>query len=758
MSASDTPPSSLKQWRTLALAFVRSIRARIILPYAILTLVVAVAGIYIVTSLVQDSLAEQVRNQLVDAAGVALDEVRFFEDKQVTRLRELTYLQGAYEAMRDEDYVRLQELLSPSISIAEIRRTIITDVDGSVVLDISLPPGSAEPQSDGPLTGRNLLTSFPVPLVQRVLSGGDARGELYAGLLNIGDQLYLATGGPYHVSRDPTEEGSAVQGVMMVAEPLQDLLDRLKETTIVHGVSLYGPNGQVMATTLGTLGQQAPLEELSISSSFFQAVISDPEHIRQEERAVLGRQVRFAYFTFQIRYEALGVMSIGLDSSHVAQERDSSRLRLAAIFSLAVLGVVGIGYVASRRILIPIMQLVQATRAVAQGDLNQRTGIESDDEIGILAATFDHMTESLAQRTADLEQSSRENREVANRLQTILSSISEGVLLEDPDHQITPMNPVADELLTLLADQTEAMGSLHEIIVYAGMRHLEIGERVISVESSPVIAPDGKRQGNVMVMRDITREVEVDRLKDEFLAHISHELRTPLTSLLGCCQYLAQVRASSWEPEDQEILTTVHRQARTLARMVDEILDVSQLLAGNLGMRFDLMTIESVVQDVAEKSAGRFKEKGIQFSVQVSSPIPRMMGDGQRLRWALSNLVDNAYKYTREEGKVTLALSASENSVTVQVKDTGVGIAKEDQPHLFTRFYRVSRLERTIDVRGVGVGLYIAKEIVEGHGGEIWVESELGQGSTFTFNLPLDAGGGYKPSEMIYTDRGDLLQ
>jgi signal transduction histidine kinase len=757
MSASDTPPSSLKQWRTLALAFVRSIRARIILPYAILTLVVAVAGIYIVTSLVQDSLAEQVRNQLVDAAGVALDEVRFFEDKQVTRLRELTYLQGAYEAMRDGDYAQLQELLSPSISNADIRRTIITDIDGSVVLDVSLAPGAAEPQSGGPLTGRNLRTGFPVPLVQRVLSGGDARGELYAGLLNIGDQLYLATGGPFRISRDLTEEGSAIQGVVMIAEPLQDLLDQLKETTVVLRVLLYGPDGQVMATTVGTLGQ-VPLEELSISSSFFQAVISDPGHIRQEERSVLGRQVRFAYFTFQIRYEALGVMSIGLDSSHVAQERDLSRLRLAAIFSLAVLGVVGIGYVVSRRILIPIMQLVQTTRAVAQGDLDQRTGIESDDEIGKLAATFDHMTESLAQRTAELERLLREKREEHSRVQAILSSIAEGVLWEDQNHQVTTMNPAADELLGLLSSQFDALEPVREIEGSSEARRFEIGNRVISVQTSPVMMSDGKQHGNVMVMRDITRETEVDHLKDEFIAQISHELRTPLTSIKGYSDLLLKAVAGPANEQLRDFLETINRHADGLVGMITQLLDFTQLEAGNLGLRFEPMSLENVVRAVAQEEGERFKEKEIEFSLQVNGPIPRMMGDERRLHWALFHLVDNACKYTQAGGQVTLSLSSNENSVTAQIKDTGVGIAKEDQPHLFTRFYRVS-LERTIDVRGQGVGLYIAKAIVEGHGGEIWVESELGQGSTFTFTLPLDAGvQTQKPTEKVYTDLGDLLQ
>jgi signal transduction histidine kinase len=153
-----------------------------------------------------------------------------------------------------------------------------------------------------------------------------------------------------------------------------------------------------------------------------------------------------------------------------------------------------------------------------------------------------------------------------------------------------------------------------------------------------------------------------------------------------------------------------------------------------------------------------FEEKDIQFSVHVDGPIPEILGDEGRLRRALDNLVENACNYTQEGGEAKVSLCANDNSVTVSVKDTGVGIAPEDQAHLFTRFYRVG-LERTVDVRGVGVDLYVTRAIVEGHGGEIWVESELGKGSTFTFTVPLDAGTrDHQPPEQLITDLGDLLR
>jgi signal transduction histidine kinase/HAMP domain-containing protein len=753
MSVSNDSPNRLKSLWDSASIRLRSIRTRIVFPYVILTVLLAFAGIYIVTTLVQGSLEDRLQNQLTDAAGVANDEVALFENKLLSQLRELTYLQGAYEAMRDGEIETLQDLLVPTISNSSIRRTVITDLQGDVVLDVVLPPGSAEPRPESSLTGRNLSI---VPLLQRVLSGVEEGGKRHAGLVEIDEELYLAIGAPFRLSDDPENEGGTPVGAVIVAEPLQSLLDQIRETAVARRVTVYGPDGQVVATTVA-LGEDEPRrEELAISPAFFQVVINDPERTFQREAEVLGRSVRFAYFVFRIRNEAVGVMSVGIDSSFVSEAGDWGRIQLAAIFSLATLAVIGIGYMVSRRLITPIMQLVRTTREIARGDLTRRTGLRSNDELGTLAETFDDMTEKLEKRTSELERLLKEKREEASRVQAILSSIAEGVLLEDQNSQIAIMNPAGRDLLDTLADQFKASKPVREIETATDAKRFEIGDRVISVETSPVLMSDGKQLGKVLVLRDITRETEVDRLKDGFIAQISHELRTPLTSIKGFSDLLLSAVGSRIGDQQRLFVETINRQANALEDMIGDLLDFTQLEAGNLGLRFEPMSIESVVQQVADKWAVRFEEKDIQFSFHIEGLIPQILGDEARLRRALDNLIENAWNYT-VNGEATLSLGANEHSVTVAVKDTGVGIAPEDQLHLFTRFYRIG-LDRTIDVRGVGVDLYVTKAIIEGHGGKIWVESELGKGSTFTFTLPLDAGArDQEPPEETFTDLGDLL-
>jgi signal transduction histidine kinase/HAMP domain-containing protein len=754
MNALNDAPIRMRQSWDSAQTFLRSIRARIILPYIILTVLVAFAGTYIVTTLVQGSLEDRLRSQVSDAAGVASDEVALFENLLLSQLRELIFLTGAYEAMGTGDYQTLQDLMLPTISNSSIRRTVVTDLDANVVLDAILPPGTAEPQPGGSLTGRDLSM---VPLVQRALSGAsDAVGDLYAGLIEIDDILYLAIGGPFRWSSNTDEEGGTSVGTVMVTEPLYNLLDQIKETAVVRRVTVFGPDGQVVATTLGEGVPQTG--ELAISPARFQAIISEPTRTFQEEREVLGRRVRFAYFPFLIRREVLGSLSVGIESGFVPETGAWGRLQLTAVFSLAMLAVIGLGLLISRRIIMPIMQLVRTSRAVAQGDLTQRTGIHSDDEIGALAETFDDMTETLGRRTGELERLLQDQREESSRVQAILSSIAEGVLLEDQNSRITVMNPAAQELLEVLSEQFTAMQPVREMDSASNVRRFEIGDRVISVETSPVVMPDGRQLGKVLVLRDITAETEVDRLKDDFIAQISHELRTPLTSIKGYSDLLLKAMGGPVGEQERIFLETINRHADSLEDMVADLLDFTQLEAGNLGLRMEPMSMVMVIQTVAKTWRGRFEEKGIQFSVRIEQPIPEMLGDESRLRRALDNLVENACNFTGEGGEASISLSANEHSVTVAVRDTGVGIAPEDQAHLFTRFYRVG-LNRTVDTRGVGVDLYVAKAIIEGHGGEIWVESKLGKGSTFTFTVPLDAGTqGPEPPEGTITDLGDLLR
>ena len=364
-------------------------------------------------------------------------------------------------------------------------------------------------------------------------------------------------------------------------------------------------------------------------------------------------------------------------------------------------------------------------------------------------------TGTLHERIADLERLLQERHEEASRTQAILSSVSEGVLMEDQHSQIVLMNPAAHDLMEALSEQFKTPKPVREIETASDRRRFRIGDRVMSVEASPVQTPDGKQLGKVLVWRDVTRETEVDSLRNELIAQISNELQTPLTSIKGYSDLL--LKATGGE-RHRAFLESISRQADTLEGMITDLLDLMQLEAGGLRLRFQPMSMQTVLQQVAENWSRRFEEKGVRFAARVDGPIPQMFGDEARLCRALANLVENVFDSALEGGQATLSLSADDHSVTVMAQDAGVDVSGEDKAQLIARFQRLS-LERAVDVSDVGIDMYVAKAIVEAHGGQIRVESPLGKDPCFIITLPLDAGvRSPEPTDASSVDLADLLR
>jgi PAS domain S-box-containing protein len=425
---------------------------------------------------------------------------------------------------------------------------------------------------------------------------------------------------------------------------------------------------------------------------------------------------------------------------------------LSLIFSLATVAVISIGFVIARRIIRPLHRLVQTSVAVAGGDLQQRTGIQRKDEIGSLAITFDMMTQKLADRNRELV-------EEASKLGAILNSIADGVIVLDTEGQIITSNPAAQEVLAELSSgvapgsarelrpgflkQAEDLPELDALPTPGGLqqsRRFRVGSRVLSALAAPVLTPDGEELGAVMVFRDITREFESERLKDEFITNISHELRTPLTAIKGYTDLFLMMSDGNLDERRMEFVRTIRENANQLLRHINELIDISQLQANNLGLEMDRLRFSRLVGEAIEKWRDRMETKGLAVRTRISGGSLWVEGDRARLMWALDNLLSNAYNYTLPGGRVEVRVFQECDEARIDVADTGVGIAAADQQFLFTRFFRAHN-ELTFSVRGVGLGLYITRSLVELHGGRVWAESELGVGSTFSIALPLTADG-----------------
>jgi len=378
-----------------------------------------------------------------------------------------------------------------------------------------------------------------------------------------------------------------------------------------------------------------------------------------------------------------------------------------------------------------------------------------------------HLYELIRDQAERLGSMLRREQEDASRSQAILEAVADGVLVTGTNNRITFLNRSAEQILRLESGKvigqtldvfgglfgksagpwmqtintwSESPSSHQQGDTFAEQLTLENG-LIVLVHLAPVILQNDFL-GTVSIFRDITHEVEVDRLKSEFVATVSHELRTPMTSIRGYVDVLLMGAAGAMNENQAHFLKIVKGNTERLNILVNDLLDISRLESGRVTLSPQALDMREVAEDVIADVLRRSQEenKPVALSLDAPKKLPLVFGDAERVRQILSNLVDNAYNYTPENGTITVQLQSLNggHEVQVDVKDNGVGIALGDQARVFERFYRGEH-PLVLATPGTGLGLSIVKELVEMHKGRIWVQSPgaPGEGSVFSFTLPV---------------------
>ena len=352
--------------------------------------------------------------------------------------------------------------------------------------------------------------------------------------------------------------------------------------------------------------------------------------------------------------------------------------------------------------------------------------------------------------------------------EAIIEGIADGVLVIDSDYSIQLVNPATARILDIdkealhnqklefiLTQMTSPVDQqiaqkLYQIVTTQHGHLREQGEtlidritvegRVIVISLTPISLRANTRipSSTLVVLRDISREAELERIKNEFISTVSHELRTPMTSIKGYVDLLATDKAGPVTDMQRRFLQIIKSNADRLTALVNDILDISRLDAGRVKLEPQLIDLVALIQHVTTNFKHQLEEKKLSLTLNMPNDPPPAYADPDRVTQVLINLFSNATKYTRPNDSITISLKTLDHYLQVSVSDTGLGISVEDQKRVFDRFFRAERDANSL-VDGTGLGLPIAKMLVEMIGGEIWVESELGQGSTFTFTLPLEA-------------------
>jgi two-component system, OmpR family, phosphate regulon sensor histidine kinase PhoR len=465
--------------------------------------------------------------------------------------------------------------------------------------------------------------------------------------------------------------------------------------------------------------------------------------IRQARQEGAGSQRRYSdtlhidmmYFAMALEGPSRIVVRAALPMTRVEEEVGGIyRTMLFAFMGIAVVAA-AVMFLVAREITQPLREIRLLADWVAAGDFTRKAPLRAPDEIGHVSAALNRMAEELSARLEKL-------RAERSKLEAVISSMEEGVIPLDPDGRILGVNGAAKELFEL-RDDPQGL-KLWEVVRLPGLEEaatkvlrrrtpvtdsFEVGSRVLSVRLSPVT--DGP--GAVLVAHDITEDRRYDTLRKEFVANVSHELRTPLSVVQGYVETLLD-GAVKEEKSALEFLVIIDKNVRRLSAIVSDLLDLSKLESGGHVLEPRPVDIRGLVERVAEAFRPVAARKQQQLAAEVSPGAGSVEADGTLLERALSNLVDNALKYTPERGRIRIWGGPDGGQVALSVEDNGMGIPEADLPRIFERFYRVDK-SRSRDLGGTGLGLSIVKHIVQLHGGTISVRSTPA-GTTFTLRVP----------------------
>ncbi|MBD2439563.1 two-component system sensor histidine kinase NblS [Nostoc sp. FACHB-110] len=459
----------------------------------------------------------------------------------------------------------------------------------------------------------------------------------------------------------------------------------------------------------------------------------------------------------------LGVLAIGINPNQTAViSTNFTRDVTIAVFITIWVMVILAGVINALTITKPIKELLVGVKQIAYGNFKQRIDLPLGGELGELILSFNDMAERLERYE---EQNIEELTAEKAKLETLVSTIADGAVLIDNNMQVILVNPTARRIFGWEGNDVVGSNVLHQLPSAVQMEitrplyEMATGEcesaefrihlnqptkRTVRILLTTVLNLQRESiKGIAITVQDITREVELNEAKSQFISNVSHELRTPLFNIKSFIETLHDYGEDLSLDQRQDFLKTVNHETDRLTRLVNDVLDLSKLESGR-SYNFDAVDLSQAIEQTLRTYQLNAKDKGIELLQEVAPNLPLVKSNYDLLLQVLANLVGNALKFTKAGGKVAIRayqLTPKSNSqhkspqVRIEVADTGIGIASEDQQAIFDRFFRVENRVHTLE--GTGLGLSIVRNIIERHGTKVHLVSEVGIGTTFWFDLTL---------------------
>ncbi|PJM64433.1 PAS domain-containing sensor histidine kinase [Bacillus subtilis] len=444
-----------------------------------------------------------------------------------------------------------------------------------------------------------------------------------------------------------------------------------------------------------------------------------------------------------VPYEKDGKKGMVFLSQSLLAVKDTTKHTTRYIFLAAGIAIVLTTFFAfflSSRVTYPLRKMREGAQDLAKGKFDTKIPILTQDEIGELATAFNQMGRQLNFHINALNQ---EKEQLSN----ILSSMADGVITINIDGTILVTNPPAERFLQAwyyeqnmnIKEGDNLPPEAKELFQNAvstekeQMIEMTLQGRSWVLLMSPLYAESHVR-GAVAVLRDMTEERRLDKLREDFIANVSHELRTPISMLQGYSEAIVDDIASS-EEDRKEIAQIIYDESLRMGRLVNDLLDLARMESGHTGLHYEKINVNEFLEKIIRKFSGVAKEKNIALQNDISLTEEEFLFDEDKMEQVFTNLIDNALRHTSAGGSVSISVHSVKDGLKIDIKDSGSGIPEEDLPFIFERFYKADKA-RTRGRSGTGLGLAIVKNIVEAHNGSITVHSRIDKGTTFTFYIP----------------------
>jgi two-component system sensor histidine kinase VicK len=512
-------------------------------------------------------------------------------------------------------------------------------------------------------------------------------------------------------------------------------------------VQVLDGNGRVVATSLQVPESYIGKKNTSLAVSRALTGISDNEEEIIDENGIRKKIIALPV-TYNDNDKVVGAvyMVASMDSLYDTVNRVNQIFFSGTLIALGLTGILGI--LLAHTITSPIQGLTRQAAAVADGKFDLQVPVLGDDEIGRLSLAFNDMT-------IRLKEALSVNEEENEKLASILSNMSDGVIAADENGKVIVWNRRSLEMLDVrtcegcnlpdllgMPEQKyqELQQGREQTVILSREDDEEPGdddaEGILRVTFTPIHRRDKGITGTIAVLQDVTEQEKLEQSRRQFVANVSHELRTPLTTIKSYAEALNDGALDERELSER-FVGVIRNETERMIRLVTDLLHLSRLDSNQAPLRRRKTNIHEMLDEVTDRFSFQLRQKNIRAMIVVDRDLKSAWLDRDQIDQVLDNLISNAIKYTLEGGAIEFSAHKQDaGTIAISVKDTGIGIPKKDLSRIFDRFYRVDKA-RSRNMGGTGLGLSIAREIVKAHGGTISLKSELNEGTTVTFTLPV---------------------